>query len=356
MNGIYTLANDKVYDQLVAFLNSIEANAEENTPVCIIPYDDNMDRVRAEVERRPNVTIFDDQKSINRWDQFTQKIWDLHPSAKRYWHINKLTKHPDDYHRLTMRRKFCAFDGPFDKFIFFDADVLVFNRLNYIFERLDQSDWVVYDFLFRQPNQAFDLAAVKRLDLFTEEQLSKVFCAGFFASHKGFFDHAEMETLLGYLKQGEIAALVPRIPDQTITNYMAIRPGRSITNLAQVIPGDQRPGNCITSPHFEDIDHVLYDRGLQLTYLHFICVTSKILTRVAEGENIDFPYRDTYLHYRFLQEPDRLPQFPPDEQPVSYKLLKPKKKYSISPVPWLPDPIYQQANKVVKKVSALLRS
>jgi hypothetical protein len=37
VNGIYTLANDVVYDQLVALLNSIEANVSPNIPVCIIP-------------------------------------------------------------------------------------------------------------------------------------------------------------------------------------------------------------------------------------------------------------------------------------------------------------------------------
>jgi hypothetical protein len=34
MNGIYTLANDKAFDQLVALLNSIEANYSEDAPVC----------------------------------------------------------------------------------------------------------------------------------------------------------------------------------------------------------------------------------------------------------------------------------------------------------------------------------
>ena len=40
--GIYILANDYVYDHLIALLNSIEANAAKEIPICIIPYDDNI--------------------------------------------------------------------------------------------------------------------------------------------------------------------------------------------------------------------------------------------------------------------------------------------------------------------------
>ncbi|WP_375539518.1 hypothetical protein [Planktothrix sp. FACHB-1365] len=35
--GIYTLANDVVFDQLVALLNSIEVNISPDIPVCVIP-------------------------------------------------------------------------------------------------------------------------------------------------------------------------------------------------------------------------------------------------------------------------------------------------------------------------------
>ena len=45
--GIYILANDVVFDQLVALLNSLEVNAGKNYPVSIIPYDDRLERVES---------------------------------------------------------------------------------------------------------------------------------------------------------------------------------------------------------------------------------------------------------------------------------------------------------------------
>ena len=57
--GIYTLANDVVYDQLVALLNSIEVNISPDIPVCVIPYDERLNQVKLEVNSRKNVTLFD---------------------------------------------------------------------------------------------------------------------------------------------------------------------------------------------------------------------------------------------------------------------------------------------------------
>jgi hypothetical protein len=65
--GIYTLANDAVYDQLVALLNSIEVNVSSDIPICIIPYDDRLDRVKQEIKSRKNVILFEDESSIQRW-------------------------------------------------------------------------------------------------------------------------------------------------------------------------------------------------------------------------------------------------------------------------------------------------
>jgi len=58
-HGIYTLANDAAYDQLVALLNSIEANVSRDIPLCVIPYDAQLTRNQG-VHRRTvaGVTVF----------------------------------------------------------------------------------------------------------------------------------------------------------------------------------------------------------------------------------------------------------------------------------------------------------
>ncbi len=56
--GIYTLANDVVYDQFIALLNSIERNVSPDIPICVIPYDDRLEKVKREIDSRSNVTLF----------------------------------------------------------------------------------------------------------------------------------------------------------------------------------------------------------------------------------------------------------------------------------------------------------
>ncbi|WP_369816753.1 hypothetical protein A5482_012950 [Cyanobacterium sp. IPPAS B-1200] len=80
-------------------------------------------------------------------------------------------------------------------------------------------------------------------------------------------------------------------------------------NLALELPPEQKTGNTVTSPHFENKNNVLYDKGVRLTYLHYIGVPSSVFTRVCAGENLEFPYRDIFLYYRYLHEPEKMPKF-----------------------------------------------
>lgn len=66
MNGICTLGNDRVYDQIVALLNSIEVVLGPETPVCIYPFDEHTEMIGAEISKRPNVFLYDDTESIQR--------------------------------------------------------------------------------------------------------------------------------------------------------------------------------------------------------------------------------------------------------------------------------------------------
>ncbi|MDE5117536.1 MAG: sugar transferase, partial [Trichodesmium sp. St2_bin2_1] len=59
------------------------------------------------------------------------------------------------------------------------------------------------------------------------------------------------------------------------------------------------------------------DHGKRLTYLHYIGVSSKAFTRVCEGENIDIPYRDIFLYYRYLHEPEKRPVFTTKPKPYN---------------------------------------
>ncbi len=306
MDGICTLANDRVYEQLVALLNSIEAIYGEAMPVCVYPYDDNTTKIAEEIARRPNVQLYDNKDSIARWDEFACEIWDAHPTAQEHWQNIGSTK----YHRVGTHRRFCAFDGPFNRFIYMDADTLLMSQLEHIFAQLNHHECVVYDFQYTDLSHVYNIHSPKLTQVFSQERLEKeIFCSGFYGSKKGIFDAERQKYLLEKLQQGEAQILYDMAPDQTILNYMVMRSEISSYNFATELPKNERTGCCVTSPHFEARDNILYDKGNKLTYIHYIGLSSQLFTRVCAGENIDFPYRDIFLHYRYLHEPEKRPQF-----------------------------------------------
>jgi hypothetical protein len=304
MDGICTLANDQVYHQLVALLNSIEVFMGLDMPICVYPYDNNTSQIAAEIARRPNVQLYADQASIQQWDGFVQQVWDTHPTARQCWKNSDSTF----YYRAGTHRRFCAFDGPFDRFLYMDADTILLNSIGFIFNQLEQQDWVTYDFQFKDLSHVYDVAAPRLPQLFSAQRLqSEIFCSGFYAAKKDLFGSERRDWLLSELQSGDAEVLYPMAPDQTVLNYMVMKLNLLNYNFALKLPSDQKTGCCITSARFEVQDHLLFDRGNRLTYLHFIGLSSSLFNRVCEGENINFPYRDLFLHYRYLHESSSRP-------------------------------------------------
>ena len=303
--GLYILANDVVYDQLVALLNSIEVNAGKY-PVSIIAYDDQIERVREEVKNRSNVEIFADTRAIKLWQDFSTEVWQAHPDAFKIWQEKGIS----GLYRGGTHHRFAGFDGAFDKFIYLDADILVIDSLDYIFEQLNQNDFVVYDFQHKDLSHVYNIDSDKLRNIFPQSRLDReIFCSGFYATKKGLFDLERRKYLLSKLQAGEAEILYKNAPDQTILNYMVMRSEVSSYNFALDLPKNKITGCCVTSPHFEERDNLVYDKENRLTYLHYIGLSSNLFSRLCSGENIDFPYRETFLHYRYLHEPEKRPKF-----------------------------------------------
>ncbi len=314
MDGICTLGNDRVYDQIVALVNSIEAVFGRDYPICIYPYDDRTSQLEEFVATRPQVEIYSDRESMESWEQFARDAWDTHPTAFQKWgQVGR-----EKYHRFGTHRRFCGFDGPFDRFLYIDGDALLLQDITPILQRLDEYDCVVYDFQHKDFTHVYDANSSKLTQVFPKERIDKeIFCSGFFASKKGLFPAEKRNQLIEYLKDGDAEVLYPMAPDQSLLNYMMMKSGAAICNLALALPGDKKTGNAVTSRHFEWQDNILCDRGKPLTYVHYIGISSQVFQRVCAGENLWFPYREAFLHYRYLHEPEKRPRFSGKPKPYN---------------------------------------
>ncbi len=305
MDGICTLGNDHVYDQIIALLNSIEIMLGKQMPVCIYPYDDNTSKIAAAIAQRPQVTLYNDRDSIAKWDGFAKAAWDTHPTARQRWQ----QAGSSGYHRFGTHRRYCAFDGPFDRFLYMDADSLLLGSVESIFDKLEEYDCVVYDSQYKDPTHVYEVESPKLASVFPPDRVAtEIFCSGFYAAKKELFPEQKRDWLITQLASGEAEILYSMAPDQTLINYMMMRSDCSIYNFARHLTIQEKTGCCVTSPHFEVKDNLVYDKGRRLTYLHYIGISSRFFNRLCQGENLDFPYRDVFLHYRYINEPETRPQ------------------------------------------------
>ncbi|MBX2864922.1 MAG: hypothetical protein KTR27_15325 [Leptolyngbyaceae cyanobacterium MAG.088] len=307
--GIYTLANDAVYDQLVALLNSIEANIDANIPICIIPFDHCLHRVKDEISKRPNVTLFQDHSSIQRWESFACQFADAHPHAQQ-----TKASHPRWY-QGKLHRKFAAFDGPFERFVFFDGDSLAMKSVEDVVTRLETYDFVFDDWEHAKTGKqaALNIPLIEETGLFERDDIrAKLHCSSFFGAKRGLFGAAELDQLQDYLtQQGEAAWINGQgwWDDAFLFNYMTLRSERPLFNTTLSMNGQERTGNCANSDPFVEVNQVLYNQeGLKPIHrIHYMGYSSTDFKRLCQGENVDIRYKDTFLHYRFLKNPEQKP-------------------------------------------------
>lgn len=304
-DGIYTFANDVVYDQLVALLNSIESNAGRDLPVCIIPYNDQLDKIRSEIAGRNNVTLFENQESMAFWEDFMTQAWKANKTAQKIW---KEQGKPE-VRRVNFVRKLCSFDGAFDRFVYMDADTLLMDSLDQVYEKLNDYDWVVNDFQYKSDmHYIFNPQNQDILDevIGLKKAKSQIFCAGWFASKKEVFNRERVAELLTHLKSGDAEVLSLRGSDQPLYNYMVSRSGISYYNFAY--HNLEEATGSHWSSNFDVVDNGLYDKGKKITYIHFMSIASSKFTQLCGGEDVKIPYQDVFLHYRYLKSPSERPQ------------------------------------------------
>ncbi|MDC0831862.1 methionine synthase [Geitlerinema sp. CS-897] len=307
--GIYTLANDAVFDQLVAWLNSVETNVSHDIPICIFPYDNRLERTKAELEKHPNAFLFEDEVTLQRWDDFAKRVWMSHPRAKRPgsrspWYLG--------HHH----RRYAAFQGVFEKFVFYDADTLAMKPVDGVFEKLETYDFVFDDWEHRKPTPvaALNIPYLESIGKYTESELRpRLHCASFFASKRGLIsweDVEEMERRL--VEENEICWINEKLwwDDAALSNYFTLWCDANAFNYTQSEDGRDRTGNCATTDAFVNVNNVLYNQqGMKPVHrLHYMTVPSSAFARLCQGEEVDIPYREIFLHYRFLKEPEKRPK------------------------------------------------
>lgn len=302
--GIYTLANDHLYDQVIALINSVRMNYDRNIPICIIPYDDKVEKLTS--LRKENVFLFDNRSSIRKWSEFASAIWnsDRFSSRKRNaW-----------YHGANTIRKLCSFDGKFEEFIYIDSDELVMSSLEDCFQKLNEYDCVFDDWEHRKENCFLDTNAIARKYPYSRDEIKRYcHCSDFFAAKSSLLSPEILDRLkFSLLEEGEVDFIQEKgwWDEVYLFSYLTFKMNWKFFNYTMSENSEDRTGNIAGVNPFVEKNHVLYnEQGLKPIHrIHYMGYSAKEFQRLCRGEEVNIPHRDVFLYYRFLEEPEARPK------------------------------------------------
>lgn len=272
--GIYIVANDKVIESAIALLNSIRLYNSQ-VPIFLIPFDNNYQQVAAALSSRHGVQLFPNLEFV---EQFTREIGEIFD--RNFLALpNKM-------------RKLVAWFGPLDEFLYIDTDIIVFEDIAANLNKLSEVDFFCCDYhhLSEKLRNVFS-PLVKEQNIFAESELQDVFNSGFWASRKGTITESKMSEILRECAQHrEYFDFTQNVTDQPILNYIVLKLIKRRCNLVKA--SESEPGSWAGSPHFQEIDYVLYDKGKKLKYIHWAGIPIKFGS----------PYWQLWKHYRYLNE------------------------------------------------------
>jgi hypothetical protein len=208
--GIVFVANDSAIEWVLPFLNSVREH-NPAIPICLIPFDDNCRRLKT-LQKRYNFLCFNDQRAFSLCD-----------------HISTL------YHGCVLGyyRKYAAWSGPFDRFIYIDTDTIVTGPLDWLWPLLEDHYFV----FSHSPNPGNRRHvwkdSVYSSGLLTTEEIEFSANAGFFAARRDAFT---LEDILVRASSGLKLRehMVLSAWDQPLTNYLAVTLGKRITSLTRL--------------------------------------------------------------------------------------------------------------------------
>lgn len=284
--GIYITANDKVIEQAIALLNSIRYYDQE-TPIMLIPYDDNYQEIGELLNTKYNVKIYPDLDFIKR---ISQTLYDLFGEG--------FFARPNQF-----RKQACWF-GEFDEFLYIDTDIVVFEKIIDNLNYLQEYDFICCDYQYSGGIKNVFANDIVEKGIFNEEEIKDIFNCGFWGSKKNLLSEQDLyDTFKECAAHPEYFDFSQKTSDQPIINYMILKRVEKRLNLVKQKEG-KGAGCWGGSKHFQRQDNILIDTNVNkpLKYIHWAGI------KIQPG----CPYWDIWKHYRYLNEeyipPDILPR------------------------------------------------
>lgn len=217
--GVYFVANDKMMEFAIAFLNSFRMY-NPTLPMCLVPFDDESNALIA-LKDEYSFTVWTDFEALSRADLVSVQF---HGGV------------------VGQYRKLVIWEGPYDQFIYIDVDTIVLSDLSFVFSFLSS-----FEFITSHSNIAHIRKWVWKDSIYDSGTLAPrqiAFSAntGFIVSKRGCLSLNEACSALP-----DALALVPHMEllcyEQPFLNYLIVTSGhryssffviRRLGNLSQI--------------------------------------------------------------------------------------------------------------------------
>ncbi len=211
--GIAIIANDRVIDWLLPFLESYQATSAA-IPLYLIPYDNNMERTRRAADVYGVEVVDIDSAEL---DALARRLYPFNPGHRR---------------RL---RKLLALALPLDEVIYLDVDIVLFQDFSNIFGHIEKGKT---EFVVALASEGRDYVYNSRRTQYEFLRNAMLFNDGFFATSRNvlslqdFYDVIEADEKIFHAvrQRGGLFA-------QPLTNFVVHRRGLRIVSLPDCIAG-----------------------------------------------------------------------------------------------------------------------
>lgn len=281
--GVYFLANNKVYDLAIAFLNSFRKHNNE-IALCLIPYNEDSQMI-FDLKEEYNFTIFN-----------KKEVLDFCDDVSVHFHPKKLGAY----------RKLAAWQGDFDEFVYIDLDTVVLDNIDFAFQFL--SVYPVFTSLSNEPGLVKSVwkNSIYEKNTLTLKQIEYSANTGFLVSRKNLFS-------MDFIKSKIDAALelkddmVLFCMEQPFLNYLIVTSHHKYSSLLQMSARNlnlQIKQECWAGDHRGIVKNGKFriPNGPKYFLVHWAGLWQE------SGDGLrSLPYRDLWIHYRNLNPKYLLP-------------------------------------------------
>ena len=272
--GVYFLANNAVFEQVVAFLRSFRTH-NPDIPLCLIPFDGAFDKIAA-LKDAYSFFVFDGPGLLANCDAISEKF---------HGHV------------LGTYRKLVAWEGIFETFIYIDVDTVVTDSIDFAFEQLKHGDYIASHSNIEHIRCWVWKDNVYATNLLTEPQIAYSTNTGFFVSRRGVLPMKYcMAKVTGALELKDSMEL--DCMEQPFLNYLVVTSGYSYTSLLKLLIDGIVPSVSLewwagTPEGKVDGGKLLDPCGAGVFLVHWAGIWKK-----AGGSSDGLPYKELWDFYR----------------------------------------------------------